>query len=495
MMPSNALQRSRSSVTIFNPTTLLTFLSPIALMLGLTIWNPVTADPVPSSVTGDANPNGFATDKAQQLKPEQKGHFTLPHRPNLPTGTTDSSIAAPNATMLCPGLALGIITECQSAQMIEAAVNSTDPAIQAWDYLPGVSTFELLNYTFKPSERQQLSWNAGQSFAGGKLDTPVLVVHGAYKGPVLCLTAAVHGDELNGVEIVRRVISSIKPKKLAGTVVGVPIVNLLGLTRGSRYLPDRRDLNRYFPGSPDGSAASRIAYLFFDQVVKHCDYLVDFHTGSGKRTNLPQLRANLTEPKVREFAQRFGATAVLHHTGNLGMLRRAATDQNIAAVTFELGEPGTLQPSHVNYGVAAIETLLEKLHMVKKLRLWFEPQPIFYDALWVRANRGGILMTSTQLGAKVAKGALLGWVTNPITNKKTEIIAPARGRVLGMALNQFVLPGFATFHLGVEADKPNTTANRTQPISDDTEQEPAEQLDEAAATDEKLDPAEDFLEH
>ena len=164
-------------------------------------------------------------------------------------------------------------------------------------------------------------WRAGQSFDGSPIETPVVVVRGRDAGPVLCLTAATHGDELNGVEIVRRTLASIEPDDLSGTVIGVPIVNLLGFSRGSRYLPDRRDLNRYFPGNPDGSLASRIAHGFFTDIVRHCERLVDFHTGSFKRTNLPQLRANLAVDDVRKFVQRFGATSVLHKVGANGTLR------------------------------------------------------------------------------------------------------------------------------------------------------------------------------
>jgi len=193
------------------------------------------------------------------------------------------------------------------------------------------------------------------------------------------------------------------------------------------------------------------------------------------RSNLPQLRADLNNPAVLEFTRHFGATSVLHSPGARGMLRREAAVKGIPAVTFELGEPTTVQPEHVTYGVHAIETLFEKLTMVKRFRLWAEPQPIYYSSRWVRADRGGILITATKLGARVAPGDVLGTVTNPITNDTTEIQAPFRGRVLGMALNQFVLPGFAAFHIGVEADRPEAMpANGTSDsdIEGDTEQEP-----------------------
>ena len=156
----------------------------------------------------------------------------------------------------------------------------------------------LLGEEISPGTAVRLNWSATELFEGVPVSTPVLVVNGARPGPVLCLTAAIHGDELNGIEMVRRVMHDMIPEKLAGTIIGVPIVNVQGFRRGSRYLPDRRDLNRYFPGNPRGSAASRVAHSFFTEVVMHCDALVDLHTGSQERSNLPQIRADLRDPDV-----------------------------------------------------------------------------------------------------------------------------------------------------------------------------------------------------
>ncbi|MES1944440.1 deacylase-like protein [Salinisphaera sp. PC39] len=314
----------------------------------------------------------------------------------------------------------------------------------------GPAPFRLLDAEVPPGETRRLSWVASESFAGIAVPTPVLVAHGAEPGPVLCLTAAVHGDELNGIEMVRRVLYGLAPGKLVGTVVGVPIVNLFGFRRSSRYLPDRRDLNRYFPGNPDGSSASRIAHAFFNDVVRHCDYLVDLHTGSFHRTNLPQLRADLDDPAVLELTRGFGATAVLQSRGSRGTLRRAATEAGIPAVTLEAGEPMRFQPEEVEHGVKGIRTLLNKLGMVTRISLWGEPQPVYYESVWVRADTGGILFSKVALGERVTEGDALGTVTDPITNKRATLTAPAGGRILGMALNQVVIPGFAAYRIGIE---------------------------------------------
>ncbi len=331
--------------------------------------------------------------------------------------------------------------------------------------------FELLGQRVQPGTRARVAWRSGAGFIGDSMDVPITVIHGPQTGPVLCLTGAIHGDELNGVEVIRRVLGALDATELVGTVIGVPIVNLAGFSRGSRYLPDRRDLNRFFPGNPTGSSASRIAHDFFTQVVRRCDALVDFHTGSFDRANLPQVRGDLRLTTVVELTRGFGATSVLHTPGAPGMLRRAATDAGIPAVTFELGAPVRLEPIEIEHGVTAIETLMNNLGMTQRVRQWREPQPIFYESRWVRAMRPGMLFTDVKLGDRVRQGQRLGRVINPLNDEASELVAPVRGRVLGMALNQVVLPGYAAFHVGEEASEAQVirdAARRASP-TDETE--------------------------
>jgi predicted deacylase len=300
---------------------------------------------------------------------------------------------------------------------------------------------------------------------------PVVVVNGTGPGPVLCLTAAVHGDELNGIEVARRVLHDVDPEELNGAIIGVPIVNIQGFYRGTRYLPDRRDLNRSFPGNAKGSAATRIAHAFFTDIVSHCSALIDLHTGSLDRTNLPQVRANLRIPQIARLTQAFGATVVLHSVGEKGSLRRAATEAGIPAVTFEMGEPFRVQPEQVEHGAKAIETLMYALGMTHQRRYWGDPEPVYYASKWVRVDNGGILFSDVALGERVSKGELLGVVTDPISNQQYRIFAPISGRILGMALNQVVLPGFAAYRIGTETSK--STAAIEQ--SDDANDEPPEE--------------------
>ncbi len=308
----------------------------------------------------------------------------------------------------------------------------------------------LLGTEVAPGTSTRLAWSPDQSFDGIAVPTPVLVVNGAKPGPVLCLTAAIHGDELNGIEVVRRVLYDLQPEELSGTVIGVPIVNLQGFRRASRYLPDRRDLNRYFPGNPRGSAASRLAYSFFTEVITHCNALVDMHTGSFQRTNLPQLRANLEIPQIVELTQGFGSTVVLHGGGAKGTLRRAASDAGIPTVTLEAGEPARVQATDVAHSTKGVMTLLNELGMYDSATDWGNREPVYYRSKWVRAESGGVLFSKVDLGDRVRRGELLGTITDPITNVQTELRASVKGRVLGMALDQFVMPGFAAFRIGIE---------------------------------------------
>ncbi len=349
----------------------------------------------------------------------------------------------------------------------------------------GVSPLRVLGAVVNPGHRVRLSWTTGQSFSGSVMETPVVVVHGERPGPRLCLTAGTHGDELNGVEVVRRIAYKIEPTALSGTVIAVPIVNLLGFSRGSRYLPDRRDLNRFFPGNARGSSASRIAASFFEAVIDHCDALVDFHTGSFDRANLPQVRGDLTLPAVVEFTRGFGATAVLHSPGAAGMLRTATTRRGIPAVTFEIGGPKHLQPEEIEHGERAIDSLMFKMGMVERRRRWAEPQAVFYESRWIRADQGGMLFSEVRLGDRVAAGQRLGQVIDPVSNRLADIKAPEDGRIIGMALNQLVLPGFAAYHLGIAASEERVVTEAE--LESDPDDERFLEYDQLDSQDDELD--------
>jgi len=316
------------------------------------------------------------------------------------------------------------------------------------------NSITLLDTEVLPGTSTRIGWSPGLQISGLSSPTPVLVVNGIKSGPTLCLVAAIHGDELNGIEIVRRVLYDLDPSELSGKVIGVPIVNLQGFQQGNRYLPDRRDLNRHFPGKADGHVAERFAHALFSQVVRHCDMLVDIHTGSLRRTNLPQLRADMNNPEVATFTGGFDRIAVVHSTGTRGMLRTAALAMGITAVTMEAGESLRIQQHQIKAGVNSLHSLMEKQGMISRLFTWGDPEPIYYDSYWIRAEYGGILSSKITLGAQVIKGQVLGVVTDPITNAQYPIKAKGIGRVIGMAVDQVVMSGFAAYHIGTEAEVP-----------------------------------------
>ncbi len=319
--------------------------------------------------------------------------------------------------------------------------------------------WEILGTQIPAGTKTDLQLVPSETFGGMALETPVFVLRGGLPGPTVCLTAGVHGDELTGIEIVRRIVNETDPKTLHGVVIGVPIVNIHGFRRSSRYLPDRRDLNRYFPGNPQGSSASRIAHAIFYQVIRHCEHLVDFHSGSFHRTNIAQIRGDLEQPGVLWLAHALGEELLISHPGGLGTLRRSATGIGIPAITYEVGEPMRFYDDEITRGVGAMTRLLRALSGREPDVHAETPRPtpdVFWDTRWVRAENGGFLYGRVALGTTVRKGQLLGVVINPISNERAEIHSPEAGRLIGMALNQVVIPGFAAFHLGI-AHRPDAT--------------------------------------
>ncbi|WP_245792124.1 succinylglutamate desuccinylase/aspartoacylase family protein [Teredinibacter waterburyi] len=395
--------------------------------------------PTPDADVGSAqtpNEDGAPAADGEAISKDAVSDQMQSAREAVASGTaSDSSATTPTPEYSGPAY---LPNEEEEARLAAEGKYRPPLVILGTEVLPGTST--------------RLGWSPNVSFLGIAAPTPVLVVNGVNPGPTLCLTSAIHGDELNGIEIVRHVLYSIDAKELSGTVIGVPIVNLQGFRRSSRYLPDRRDLNRYFPGNNNGSSASRIAYSFFNEVISHCDLLVDLHTGSFHRTNLPQLRANLAVEEVADLTKMMGSIVVVHSSGAKGCLRRAAVEAGIPAVTLEAGQPHQLQKTAVNHGIKSVETLLDTLKMLKRRAFWeLKSEPVYYQSHWVRAREGGVLLSEVELGDKVRLGDLLGVVSDPITNMRSEIRAPYNGRIIGMALNQVIFPGFAAYHIGLQS--------------------------------------------
>lgn len=395
-----------------------------------------------------------------------------PPPPAAPAAPTAPPAAAAPPAVADPGVddeysppVPGATADGQPPDLVTATAPPVDSAATEAG-AAAASPFTLLGQEIPAGSARRLMWSPSKIFEGMASETPVLVVHGRNAGPVLCLTAAIHGDELNGIEMVRRVLHDLRAEELRGTVIGIPIVNIHGFRRGSRYLPDRRDLNRFFPGSPTGSSAARIAHSLFENVIRRCTAVVDLHTGSFYRSNIPQVRADLSQPAVRSLAHGFGGMLVLNSEAGPGTLRRAATDVGIPAVILEVGEPLRLQPRQVDQGVAGLNRLLGSLNMRGKFQLLAQPEPVYYFSRWVRADHGGVLFSVVRLGQRVRAGDILGNVTDPITNEQNLVYAPVDGRVIGMAVNQVVMPGFAAFHLGMETSAESAARGPQSPPPD-----------------------------
>lgn len=284
---------------------------------------------------------------------------------------------------------------------------------------------------------------------GPDVSLPVRVVHGREEGPTVWLSAAVHGDEINGTEVISKVLSTLEPRTFRGTLLAVPVVNVLGFMTGDRYLPDRRDLNRSFPGSARGSLASRIAHLFMAEVVSKCDVGIDLHTGAARRSNLPQVRANLEDPRTLELATAFGAPVMLHAKLRDGSLRQAALQEGATVLLYEGGEAGRFDDWAIDAGVDGVRRVLEQLGMRDTSVPPPEAAPVdCWQSGWVRARRTGILELDVHLGDRVEEGQRLGGLSDTFGRRVRLVHADRTGIVIGLTRAPLVNSGDALVHIG-----------------------------------------------
>ncbi|WP_206678577.1 succinylglutamate desuccinylase/aspartoacylase family protein [Alienimonas chondri] len=287
------------------------------------------------------------------------------------------------------------------------------------------------------------------------LNVPVEIVRGERPGPTVWLTAAIHGDELNGVEVIRRVLAKVTCEKLRGTLLAVPIVNVFGFNARSRYLPDRRDLNRSFPGSASGSSASQLAHLLMTEVVAHADVGLDLHTGSDHRFNLPQIRANLEDAETLRLAEAFHAPVTMHSGVRDGSLRGAATALGKPVLLYEAGEPQRFNGESIEVGVRGVLSVLRALDMLpprsaaSKAKHPDPPPSVRVpSSTWVRAKRSGIFRPTANLGVHVSKGDRLGGIADAFGRNRSALKAPFDGVVIARANNPLVHRGDGVVHLG-----------------------------------------------
>ncbi len=275
------------------------------------------------------------------------------------------------------------------------------------------------------------------------------VVHGRQAGPVLLVCAALHGDEINGVEIIRRILLNKSISRLKGTLIAIPVVNVYGFVSKSRYLPDRRDLNRSFPGSDTGSMASRLANVLMTEILPHCTHVVDLHTGAVNRENLPQIRASLTDhPDIEELARAFGVPVIINSRTLEGSFREAASSLDIPVLLYEAGEALRFDELAIRAGVKGVLGVMKKLGM-RSSRSRQSPKDNFIanTSRWLRAPQSGILRALVGTGAKVEVGNTLAYINDPLGENSEAIESPVSGIVIGKTNLPLVFEGEAVFNI------------------------------------------------
>jgi uncharacterized protein len=301
-----------------------------------------------------------------------------------------------------------------------------------------------------PGARTDLLLKVSESYTGDRTSIPITVVNGERPGPMLFVTAAVHGDELNGIGIVRDLLNRLEPADLSGALVCVPVVNVLGVQFHSRYLPDRRDLNRCFPGSSSGSTASRIAHTLMTEVVAQADVGIDLHTAANRRMNMPQVRANLSDERAYELGLAFGAPYLIDASRRAGSLRDAADREGVPVLTFEGGQALRFEDDVIEVGVAGVLRVLGAMGMLDDVPPPPENPVLESDEThWIRADRGGILDFNVGPGDTVEVEQPLWTVTGPFGRERNQQLSPYEGVVIGMTTLPLVNPGDAVVHIAV----------------------------------------------
>lgn len=301
----------------------------------------------------------------------------------------------------------------------------------------------------KLGERKHVFVNVAKLYDNTDMRIPIEVIRGKQEGPVLFVSGAVHGDEINGTEIIRQLLTKKSLKSIKGTLIAVPIVNVFGFNTMSRYLPDRRDLNRTFPGHPDGSLTAQLAHTFMNEVISHCTHGIDFHTAAINRANLPQIRICPDDPVAEQMAKAFQMPVILHSELRDGSLRGATRDKNIPTILFEGGEALRFNKKVIKSGLQGTISVMRSIGMLPALKKKSGPKEVFIarSSHWLRAPHSGSLFAKVKLGERVKKGQLLGIISDPFGREKIEILAKRTGIIIGAVTMPLLSRGDAVFHV------------------------------------------------
>lgn len=314
------------------------------------------------------------------------------------------------------------------------------------------NSFTICDQIIRPGDRINIKLPSPELYTYTPIDIPVNIINSEKPGPRLFVCGAIHGDEISGVEIIRRLLKLPALRKLKkGTLMAVPIVNMYGFIYQSRYLPDRRDLNRNFPGHKTGSLTSRLAKLFMDEIVRQCTHGIDLHSGSIHRRNLPQIRVDLEQTGTKRLAKAFNAPVILSANLRDGSLRRAASEIGIPVLVYEGGEALRFNEIAIRTGVRGILNVIKELDMIEKTidhKKLKNIHPVTVrSSIWIRAPRSGIVHTLKSLGKKVEKDERIGIVADPFGSEEIDIISPRTGIVIGHTNIPLINEGEALFHI------------------------------------------------
>ena len=326
-------------------------------------------------------------------------------------------------------------------------------------FVPGMSSdagFEYDGGRVDPGTRRNLRYAISETYLGDPIRIPVTVVNGEREGPTVFLSAASHGDELNGIEVVREVAYEWDLSDLAGTLVCLPVLNVPGFLAQQRYLPIYdRDLNRSFPGKAGSTSAKRMAARIFDNFVRPCDFGVDFHTSTRGRTNMLHVRADMSDTAVARLAQAFGSHVIIDSEGGDGLLRTEATRAGIPTVTVEMGEAHRFQRDLIDDALAGVESVFAEYELRETSAVrWPGWRTVIRDTnerTWIRADVGGMVDMHRDSGSLVAAGDRICTLTDPFKSDSVTVEAPFAGLLVGVLENPVVYPGNPLCHL-VELD-------------------------------------------
>ncbi len=308
----------------------------------------------------------------------------------------------------------------------------------------------IANQEIKPGEFKEIKINIARLPSHTLIDTPIYVSRSMQDGPVLALIAGMHGDELNGMEIVRRMLDLGLHKVKRGTVVCMPVINVYGFLNYSREVPDGKDVNRSFPGKKNGSLASRVAYYLMQQVIPFIDYGIDYHTGGAMRSNYPQVRAVLRDDTSLELANAFCAPFTIDASFRPNSLRKEASRKGKKIIVYEGGESLRFDPQAIEEGVAGTLRLMKHLNMIDAAPDPKEQNRVIWNTSWIRAKHAGLFQPNIQCGQLVHRGEWVGTITDPFGEFKEEVQASETGYVIGLNYSPVINAGDALMHLGMD---------------------------------------------